>query len=130
MRLGKFTKPALYIFCAGIATLLDMALLYVLTEFFGLLYLVSATFSYASGILVNYSLNRKITFKNKSPKIFKQFSMFVFVSLVGLVLTLLFMAFFVEVLGLWYMFAKLITIILVFIWSYNANSRLTFKIFS
>lgn len=126
----RLTKPILYIFCAGIATLIDIGLLFIFTEFFKIMYLFSATLSYTSGIVVNYGLNRKITFKNKSKKIFKQFMLFVFVSMVGLIFTLIFMAIFVEILNIWYIFAKFITIGLVFIWSYNANNRLTFKIFS
>jgi len=125
----KVIQPFLYIFCAGIATIMDMALLYVFTDYLGVMYLVSATLSYSSGIFVNYALNRRITFRNKSRKRGKQFAMFTIISIIGLILTLLFMAIFVEFLGIWYMLAKLITIALVFIWSYNANSKLTFKIF-
>ncbi|MBT4835353.1 GtrA family protein [Candidatus Woesearchaeota archaeon] len=126
----RLPKPILYILCAGIATLIDIGLLFIFTEFFKIMYLFSATLSYTSGIAVNYGLNRKITFKNKSRKIFKQFMLFVFVSLVGLIFTLLFIALFVEILNIWYIFAKLMTIALVFIWSYNANNKLTFKIFN
>jgi putative flippase GtrA len=126
---GKMVKILLYIFCAGLATIVDYALLYVFTEFGGLYYLWSATLSYCAGMIVNYSLNKVLTFRNKSKQIGKQFSVFAVVSLVGLGLTLLFMALFVEVLGLWYMVAKLFTIILVFIWSYFGHSNLTFKIF-
>jgi putative flippase GtrA len=128
-KFGKAVKILLYIFCAGIATIVDYVLLFVFTESAGLHYLLSATFSYLSGMVVNYSLNKVLTFRNKSKEIGKQFSVFAVVSLVGLGFTLLFMALFVEVLGLWYMVAKLFTIILVFIWSYFGHSNLTFRIF-
>jgi len=125
----RLRKPLLYIICAGIATLIDLGLLFIFTEFFKIMYLFSATLSYVGGIAINYGLNRKITFKNKSKKIFKQFMLFVFVAIIGLIFTLIFMSIFVEMFDIWYIFAKLITIGLVFIWSYNANNKLTFKIF-
>jgi len=129
MSYDRFIRPILYIFCAGIATLVDLFLLFLLTDYFRIMYLVSASISYTAGIFVNFSLNRKITYKSKSKQVLKQFLLFSSIALVWLFLTLILMAFFVEVIGLWYMFAKLITIMIVFIWSYNANTKLTFRIF-
>ena len=55
-----------YVIFAGIATIVDIGLLYLLTAFIGLHYLLSAALSYTCGMITNYSLNKVFNFKNKS----------------------------------------------------------------
>ena len=63
-------KPfMLYIFFAGIATVVDFGLFYFLIEFAGFHYLVSNLCSCTAGMITNYAFNKKRTFKNRSNKI-------------------------------------------------------------
>lgn len=118
-----------YIILAGFATLVDMGLLYSLTEFLYIWYLLSAAISYFIGMLVNYSLNKYLTFKNRSKRVIPQFGLFVVVASIGLGFNLLILFFLVEFMNLWYMFAKLIAIFIVMFWSFFAHKNLTFKVF-
>ena len=115
-----------YFFFAGVATVVDFSLLYSLTEFAGLWYLLSATISYIFGMITNYSLNKIYTFENKSRKIVRQFGVFMFVATIGLVLNNLIMYGLVEYFGLWYMFARFISMFIVLIWSFSGHKYITF----
>ena len=115
-----------YIIFAGIATLVDLGILYSLTEFIGFHYLLSALLSYACGMVTNFFLNKLFNFKNRNRRIVQQFGLFTFVALIGLGLTQLILWFFVEFVNLWYMLAKLISIVIVMLWSFYGHKKLTF----
>ena len=130
-RLPFTKKPSVrqfiwYVFFAGIATLVDVGFLIFFTEIVGLLYLYSAAISYTMGMITNYLTNKKWNFQNKSKKYVQQFSLFVFVALVGLGLNQLFIWVGVELLGLWYVFAKIIALFIVVIWSFIGHKHITF----
>ncbi len=119
---------SLYILFAGIATVVDFGLLYTLTELAGIHYFVSAMCSYTAGMVTNYSLNKKRTFNNKSKRIKTQFSLFVSVALVGLVINQGIIYILVESAHLWYIYAKFIAMWIVVIWSYIGHKKITFGI--
>ncbi|MFZ2310919.1 MAG: GtrA family protein [Patescibacteria group bacterium] len=116
-----------YIFFAGTATVVDVGLLYVLTDMAGLKYLISSVISYCAGMVVNYSLNKLLNFKDRNKKIFRQFSIFFAVALIGLLFNQLIIVFLVELFKIWYMIAKIISVLLVMIWSFWAHKNITFK---
>ena len=117
-----------YVIFAGIATLVDLGLLYSLTTLIGLHYFISSALAYTFGMITNYSLNKVFNFKNKNKKIAQQFGLFVFVALIGLCLNQLIIWLLVEFVKLWFMFAKLISIIIVMLWSFYGHKKLTFGI--
>ena len=118
-----------YVIFGGFATLVDLCLLYSLTEFLHVWYFYSATFSYFVGMLTNYSLNKYLNFRNRSKQITLQFGLFATVALIGLGLNQLILYTLVEFINLWYMFAKFIAIFIVMFWSFYGHKKLTFNIF-
>jgi putative flippase GtrA len=119
---------ATYVFFAGIATLVDLSLLFTLTEFLAIHYFFSGIVSYICGGLVHYVLNKKYTFKNRSKKIVTQLSVFFGVALVGLAITQLLLYVLVELWAVWYIFAKLISIFIVLLWNFTGHKYITFKV--
>ncbi|MDO8528985.1 MAG: GtrA family protein [Nanoarchaeota archaeon] len=115
-----------YVLFGGIAALVDLGGLYILTEFAGINYLISAVFSYIGGMITNYSLNKVFNFKNKSKKIAKQFGLFTLVALIGLGLNQLILWILVELAGIWYIWAKIISISLIMVWNFFGHKKLTF----
>ena len=115
-----------YVLFAGIATIVDLGLLFVLTEFVNLHYLTSAALSYMFGMTTNYSLNKLFNFRNKSKRIILQFGLFIFVALIGLILNQLILWFLVESFKIWYMSAKLVSILIVMLWSFWGHKNITF----
>lgn len=118
-----------YVIFAGLATLVDLGLLYSLTEFFHVWYFYSAIFSYFIGMVINYSLNKYLNFRNKSKQIIPQFGLFATVALIGLGLNQLILYSLVEFVKFWYMLAKIIAIFTIMFWSFYGHKKLTFNIF-
>lgn len=114
---------------AGFSTLLDLILIYVLTEFFNIWYMYSVTIGYIVGVSTNYILNKYLTFKNKSRKIVLQFGLFVTIALIGLLLNQIIIYLLVEFIGMWYMLAKIIAVVIVMFWNFSRHKKWTFKIF-
>jgi putative flippase GtrA len=117
-----------YVFFAGIATLVDLSLLFTFTEFFGIYYFFSGILSYFAGGIIHYILNKKYTFKNKSKKIVAQLSVFFGVALIGLIINQAVLYVLVEIGSIWYMFAKLISIFIVLLWNFTGHKYITFKV--
>lgn len=118
-----------YVLFAGFATLVDLGLLYSLSEFFHIWYLYSAVFAYFMGMVTNYLLNKYFNFKNKNKQIFMQFGLFGIVALVGLGINQLVLYSLVEFAKLWYISAKIIAIFVGLVWSFYGHKKLTFNIF-
>lgn len=116
-----------YLFVSVIATLIDIGLLFLLTEFLKINYLISGTISYCIGIIVGYVGQKKLTFNDKNKKIVKQFLIFTAVSLIGLLINLIILKIFVEYFGIHYLISKIIAIGIGFIWNYSINKKITFK---
>jgi putative flippase GtrA len=117
----------LYIFFGGIATIVDMYLLFVLTNYMQIHYLISAFISYFCGMITNYSFNKKNNFNNCDKRIFRQFIKFSFVALIGLGLNQLILFTLVSFFGLWYMIAKIFSVLIVTTWSYLGHRNITFN---
>ena len=73
---GVFRLFTGYIIFAGIATIVDFGLLYLLTEYAHVWYFFSAVISYSTRIGVNYATNKYLNFKNCNKRIFAQFGIF------------------------------------------------------
>jgi len=115
-----------YVMCAGIATLVDMGLLFLFTEYLDVWYLYSAALSYLAGMFANFTLNKYLNFRNRSARVAAQFGLFAGVALVGLAFNQIILYLLVTLAGIWYMTAKVITVCLVLLWSFYGHKRLTF----
>lgn len=112
----------------GLAFLVDLSLLYVLTEYFGFWYLWSATLSFVVTAIVNYTIQKVWTFKNNDQAIAKQFFAFLSIQIIGLGLNNLTLYCLVEFIGLWYIFAKIFAAGLVLLWNYQVSKAFVFRV--
>lgn len=108
-------------------TFVDFASLYIMVEYFGVNVYVGATLAFLLAVVNNFTFNKIWTFKNKAKTYRKLFIKFLIVSCVGLLITLSFMFFFVNLLGIWYMLAKILTAPFVLTWNFLGNKYWTFK---
>jgi putative flippase GtrA len=115
-----------YFFVALFATIIDIMLLLFLTEFLNLFYFFSSAISYIIGGLIHFYLNKKYTFKNKNIKYSLQLSIFFTISLIGLFINQVIIYFFVEYFNFWYIFAKLISVVIVFFFNFFGHKIITF----
>ncbi len=129
-----------YLFVGGFSFVADFSVMTLLTECFGIYFVVSATISFLVGLAVNYLLSTFWIFKNSKIKNkLAEFLGFALIGGAGLVLNDLIIAFFQHVLGaagvfgpLWeadkyYMLGKLVSTAVVFLWNFFARKYLLFN---
>lgn len=115
-----------FLFVGGFCFLLEYFLLYTLTEYGKINYLNSAAIAFTISLVVNYILCVTVVFKGAKKQTPKQMTLFIVTSLMGLGINQITMWFFVEIAGLWYMFAKVIASGIVMFWNY-VTKRLILK---
>lgn len=109
------------IVCFGI----DYGMMVLLTEWGGLNYLLSGGLSFSVSVVVNYLLSTRFVFRSKKDRgKAKEVTVFVALSITGLLLTELLMWIGVEQMGIHYMIAKVATTGIVMV--YNFMTRKMF----
>ena len=112
-RLSLFAKHAAKYYAVGASgVLVNLALLYFLTEFAGLWYFLSYTLAISASITSNFILNKMWTFSDSvdSQKTLVMYVKFVSVSLLGMAIQLGSVYVLVESFAVYYMLAALISI--------------------
>jgi putative flippase GtrA len=117
-----------YGFSGAVAFAVDFSLLYVLTDFFHIYYLISAAISFIPGITVNYLLSIHWVFNKRLLKNKKvEFLFFILIGIGGLALNELFMWFFTDVAGFYYLISKIISTGLGYLWNFFAKKFFLFR---
>ena len=99
-----------YFFVGGTAFIVDIGSLYILTEFFGIYYLISATIAFILGLIANYLLSISWVFNKRTLDNKKlEFGIFTIIGIIGLVLNAVLIWFFTEYIQIYYMLSKIIT---------------------
>ncbi len=131
MLIKQFFRTKFFKFCivGASGVIVNMGLLYLLTELAGLYYLVSSAIAIEISIITNFLLNNAWTWRKQKTKssFLKKMLKFNAVSLVALGINFGALLFFTEVIGLWYIFSNLIGIALATIINYGLNDKWTFK---
>ncbi len=117
-----------YFIIGGLAAITNLFIFYVLAYLANIYYLVSAAIGFVSGAVVNYTLNKKYTFKNTYRNKAKQFTVFLIVASTSLVWNEVLIYFFVEYLALAKMIAAILSVGIVFFWSFAMHKIITFGI--
>jgi len=115
-----------YLVCGSIATLTDISILFVLTHFLHINYLVAAACGFLTGIIVNYSLNIVLVFKS-SGEVKKEFPLFALIGIGGLIWTEIILWILVDKLNFYVMIAKAVAIILVLNWNFFMRKKFVFS---
>lgn len=117
-----------YCFVGGFAFIVDAGGLFVLTEYAGMYYLLSASVSFVLGLVVNYLLSTAWIFrKSKLKNKWAEFLIYSVIGVVGLGLNALFLWLFTDGLHIYYMLSKIITAALVMLWNFIARKYILFK---
>lgn len=116
-----------YLFAGGVAFIVDVSILYVLTEFAHIHYMISSTISFTIGLIISYLISILWVFNEKRiEKKTVELTVFAAIGGVGLILTSSFMWFFTSILLLHYLFSKILTTAIVFLWNFLAKKRILF----
>ena len=103
-----------------VATVLDFLFLFLLTDVFGIYYLLSAAVSFVLSTLFNYVASMRFVFNSKFTKDEKTKGLLLFtiLSVIGLLLNQFLMWLFVEKIALYYMLAKIVATFFVMAWNF------------
>lgn len=110
-----------------ISGIIDFGILFILTDFFHLYYLASATISFILGGASNYWMNKNWTFKSDGQHR-KQLPVFFVIATSGLLLNNYILFISVEHFGFHYLWGKVLAAAIVLFWNFFGNKYLTFRI--
>ena len=117
-----------YVFVGAFAFVIDFGLLYILTEYARLHYLLSATLSFIAGLLVNYIISCLWVFNgSKFKNRLVEFLFFAAIGVVGLALNDALIWLFTDCIGTHYMFSKIVAAAMVYLWNFFARKYLVFR---
>ncbi len=125
---NTFIQLFRYTFVGGFAFIIDFSLLFFLTEFVGIHYLISAAIALTAGLIINYFLSIHWVFdKRKMVNKSVEFTLFAVIGIIGLGLNELFIWVFTEFAGLYYLLSKIISTAIVYLWNFFARKFTLFN---
>jgi len=130
-RLSRFAKQAAKYYAVGASgVLVNLGLLFYLTEYVGLWYFLSYTLAISASITSNFMLNKFWTFRDSinSQRTIVMYVKFASVSFLGMAIQLGSVYFLVESLSVYYMLAALISISIAGAINFIINRRWTFGV--
>lgn len=111
-----------YIFVGGASFLIDFFLLYFFSDFIGIYYLISAFLSFLISLLFNYILSTKWVFnENQIDNFATEFNLFLLIAIIGLIFTEIILYLCTDILGIYYLFSKIISAAIVMFWNFLAR---------
>ena len=106
-------------FVGGTSFVIDAGILFLLTEFCGIHYLLSGAISFTASVIYNYMLSIKWVFDAKKDDNKEQeLAVFIGLSVIGLGLNQLLMWLFVDIFHIYYMLSKIIATAIVMVYNF------------
>ena len=125
---GWYVQLFRYFFVALVAFCVDFLGLILLKEAAHLNYIVAASLSFCAGAVVNFSLSvRWIFFEPKVSKRHQEFIAVIAIALLGLAANDVLLGFLTSVVGLYYIYSKLIATAVVFFWNFFVRKWLLYN---
>lgn len=127
--MNKTFKRFFKYLAVGVSTfILDLLLLYILTDYFLINYLISTAVAFVIAVSINYYFSRKFVFTKTLRSIHHGYYAFLCISGAGLLFVVLLMAFFVELLSFNYLISRIVVAAFVGMWNYLMNLYVNFKV--
>lgn len=116
-----------YTIVSGLALIIDMGTLFVMTEWLGTHYLLSATIGFCFGATVAYLLSINWAFSHRSIEDKRsEFTIFVSIGIAGLGINNALMWSLTELIGFYYMQSKILSTGFVFLFNYTVRRKFLF----
>ena len=119
------TQAAKYLVVGGICTIVDIGLLYILTEYVGIYYVLAAALSFTMGVTLNYFMCTGWIFeeskiKNKGIEIL----FYLIISIIGLLINVFVIWLLTNFVALHFMLSKFLATALTLIWNFCSRKYL------
>ena len=122
-RLKKITRQFVrYFLVAGLGYVVDVGMLYILHEHFGVYYLYAAIASFVLGLVVVYIMSSLFVFSNSKLKSkYLEIGIFSLIGVIGLIILTGLMWVLTSFLGVNYLIAKVLATVVVYTWNFFAR---------
>ncbi|MEK7575040.1 MAG: GtrA family protein [Patescibacteria group bacterium] len=125
---GKSWKVIKYLISGGTAAIVNLGLLYLFTDIFGVWYITSGIVAFAAGFIVSFVFQKFWTFTDKSTEnIHIQASAYLVAGIVNLGLNTLSIYLFVTYAGFHYLLAQIVAGVIIACESFFVYKYLIFK---
>ena len=112
---ANFVELIKFAFVGALGTFVNLTILYTLTEFFNVFYIISETIGFLVSVVHNYILNKIWTFKeNLHERMFSKYFKYTIINLISLCINLT-------------IFAEVVAISIAFLNNFTVNKLWTFK---
>ncbi|KND47501.1 MAG: hypothetical protein AB199_03665 [Parcubacteria bacterium C7867-004] len=129
MRLTPALRRFLRYAVVGVSTLaFDLVLLYLITEYAGVPYYIATPLAFLVAVSINYLISRRHVFHGTERTVHHGYAYFISIALAGAFVTTMGVAFFVQALGFYYLFARVLIAGLVGIANYLLNLHFNFRV--
>ena len=125
-----FTRFVKYCLVGLTTSSLEILTLFVLVHFVSVYYLIATAFAFAASDSLGFALNLRWGFKESKTGALRGYFLFISFSVMALILTLLFMKILVDVIGIYYLLARVIILVFIGTLLFLLNYIFTFKLAS
>jgi len=123
---GLILRVIKFLSVGAIATAIQYALLIIQVEVLSVSSVVASFIAYSLSSVVNYLMNYYFTF-GSTAKHLQSSAKFVLVAVIGLVVNTVLMYALIEIAGVHYLFAQIISTLIVLVWNYLAHKHWTYR---
>jgi dolichol-phosphate mannosyltransferase len=124
----SFREFIKFAFVGLIGTIVNLLVLYFLTEYGGIYYLFSAVLAFIVAATSNFILNKTWTFRERiGYRIVNKYMKFFSISVIALLVNLFFLYVFTEFLGIYYIVSQIIAIGISLVINFIGNKKWTFR---
>lgn len=117
-----------YFFSSGLAFVLDYSILYLAVDGLGWNYLIGASLGFSFGIVCIYFLSTRWVFDARSCNDrCREFYIFTFIGIVGLIVNLSVLFVCTSVLGFYYLWSKIWSVAVVFSFNFGMRKYILFR---
>ena len=117
-----------YLFVGGAAFIIDFISLFILADFFGIYYLISAAISFILGLIINYVLSISWVFNKRKLKNRQfEFGIFAVIGIIGLGFNEIVIWFFTQNIQIYYLISKIFAAVIILFWNFFARKYMLFK---
>ncbi|PKP53206.1 MAG: glycosyl transferase family 2 [Bacteroidetes bacterium HGW-Bacteroidetes-1] len=107
---------------------IDFGLTFVFKEFFRVQKYISNAIGFMTAATSNYFLNRIWTFQSTNPNVVFEYTEFIIISFIGLIINTAILWFLVSKLKMNFYISKIFAIGVVTLWNFAANLMITFNV--
>ena len=111
----------------GIAFLIDSTILFILTDYVGVHYLISSMISFTVSVIFNYIMSILWVFDVNKNQTRRDIVIFFILSLIGLGINQLIMYISVDLMNIYYMISKVISTALVMVYNFITRKKFVEK---